>query len=853
MSLMHQWARFYASMGWSIFPLVPGTKSPFKGTHGSSEATTDLAQVDAWWSTHPEANIGIRPSAAGLYVFDVDPRNGGIEDVARLEAEHGPIDSPLRVQSPSGGWHLYFAAPPGQRYSGKPADGIDGKYNGYAVLPPSIHPDGGRYTWAGDVKAAPAAIPQWLVQPVIERPKRASAGGGDIADAAKIAEALDVLDPTDYHQWVHAMASVKHWEDTTPGAEGVGYALVREWSRGDPRHDDGQFEDKWFTWDSHREGARTLGSLLHEAGMTQSQQVRDAAVIFAQSGPEARAAMWPNEPTVSFPKRIAPDELAVDLVATGGAFQQALTEGNLDRMVWIAVRQYPGECDKVLALLVALGMQDADDIRALIAAHMAALPPVDPVELGNGESLSKDPMKIEDAPIYGPEAQLDIFAGCVIVPKRNAALLPDGELLGPEAFNAAFPAGIYALSDRKAVDKPWQAFVSSQFMRWPRVNDVAFRPDLPPLSLFEEDGRPMANNYVPHVLRRAAADVTPFLRHLELMIPDARDREILLAWMAALAQYPGRKFRWAPVLQGCEGNGKGLITSVLQYIVGRRYTHIAQASDLANKFNDWLVGRLLVIINEADFGKDREVIDAIKPLISDDDVGVQGKNKAQETSRNFANFFLTTNHVGAIGQAVKGRRYSVFVTAQQGDDDCELSGMTGDYFDKLIAWQRSGGFEAIADYLINYDIPAAFNPAGKCVRAPRTSSYGITLEAAKGSVEQAIEEAIEEGRPGFRVPFVCGAALNKLLDDARRGMSVPKNKRREVMQSLGYDWHPSLPGGRANRVLGVSGNVKPVIFVKKSHPAWQLRNPIDLIKRFEQTMTPFLSSDDSIDASSSIE
>lgn len=154
-------------MGWHVFPLVAGTKSPFKGSRGSSEATTDLAQIDAWWSANPDANIGTRPSAGGLYVFDVDPRNGGSESFAALQAEHGAIGSLLRVDSPGGGFHNYYAAPmrADATYSSQPAQGIDGKYNGYAVLPPSRHPNGGLYAWAGDLPSVVRAdpIPQWLV------------------------------------------------------------------------------------------------------------------------------------------------------------------------------------------------------------------------------------------------------------------------------------------------------------------------------------------------------------------------------------------------------------------------------------------------------------------------------------------------------------------------------------------------------------------------------------------------------------------------------------------------------------------------------------------------------------------
>lgn len=370
MSAMRDWALFYARLGWSVFPLVPGTKSPFKGTHGSSEATTDEAIIRAWWEAHPDANIGTRPSAAGLYVYDVDPRNGGDADHLRLCEQHGPTYSPLRVNSPSGGWHLYFAAPPGQHYDGKPADGIDGKYNGYAVLPPSVHPCGRRYEWAGEVPgtAGAAPIPAWLVRPAVER-KRADVPG-DLTDVDKIQEALSRRDPTDYHQWTEAMASVKHWEDTG-GADlaGVGYELVRQWSQGDPRHDDGAFADKWETWDSYRPQARTLGSLLHDAGMTAAQRLVDAAAVFASAPAVRQQQWWTTQPVARFKGSLEPSDVLAELHATNRfGFADHLQAHRWERVIPAVVWSVGGSCEAALQVLLASGLGDTPALRSLIAA-----------------------------------------------------------------------------------------------------------------------------------------------------------------------------------------------------------------------------------------------------------------------------------------------------------------------------------------------------------------------------------------------------------------------------------------------------------------------------------------------------
>lgn len=362
MSPLHQWARYYAGRGFAVFPLVPGTKSPFAGSAGSSEATSDLAQVDAWWTAHPTANIACKPSAScgGLYVFDVDPRNGGFEGVASLP----PVISDLRVNSPGGGYHQYLLAPttPGVRYSGAPAQGIDGKYNGYAVLPPSLHPNGGRYEWANGHDAQPGPIPAFLVKHARER----VAGNytGSLDDLARIEQALAAIEPTcDYNQWVGVIASVKHWEDTTEGAGGIGFDLCCEWSSGDPRHDDGAFADKWETWDSDATNARTLGSLLHDAGLTAEQNQVDPAAAFPAAGePHAlstyAAPTWTTEPVANFKG----DEPAADLLGEmladnhrGFAARWQNGADVVDDLCW----RTGGNCERVAEIL-ALGGRHVD-------------------------------------------------------------------------------------------------------------------------------------------------------------------------------------------------------------------------------------------------------------------------------------------------------------------------------------------------------------------------------------------------------------------------------------------------------------------------------------------------------------
>jgi len=363
MSPLHQWARYYAGRGFAIFPLVPGTKSPFAGSTGSTEATTDLARIDAWWAAHPEANIGVKPSAScgGLYVFDVDPRNGGTEGVASLP----PVDSAMRVASPGGGYHLYFAAPnlPTVRYSGAPAQGVDGKYNGYAVLPPSLHPNGSRYEWVNGHDAQPAPIPGFLVKQARATTSEAPRTG-NLADVDRIRQALALI-PADcpYPQWVGTIASVRHWADTTEGADELGYELCREWSAQDPRHDDGQFDDKWNEWTSDGVGLRTIGSLLHDAGLTAEQNQVDPLAAFTAAGvpaelPAPAAAVWTTEPVANFKADAPAADMLGDMLADdhrGFAARWQAGGDVLDDLAW----RCGSNCERVAEIL-ALGGRAVD-------------------------------------------------------------------------------------------------------------------------------------------------------------------------------------------------------------------------------------------------------------------------------------------------------------------------------------------------------------------------------------------------------------------------------------------------------------------------------------------------------------
>jgi hypothetical protein len=164
-----------AGRGWHVFPCVPGSKEPALRGNWQRHATTDPAQICAWWTRRPY-NVGISCGPSGLVVIDLDvPKASdasnddgtvpptGAASLARLCQQHGePYPSAtFTVSTPSGGSHLYFTATSHIRNSASSLGPlIDIRATGGYVLAPGSQVGGRPY--APRNSALPAPLPRWI-------------------------------------------------------------------------------------------------------------------------------------------------------------------------------------------------------------------------------------------------------------------------------------------------------------------------------------------------------------------------------------------------------------------------------------------------------------------------------------------------------------------------------------------------------------------------------------------------------------------------------------------------------------------------------------------------------------------
>lgn len=447
----------------------------------------------------------------------------------------------------------------------------------------------------------------------------------------------------------------------------------------------------------------------------------------------------------------------------------------------------------------------------------------------------KPELRTDGRDFLGPTEQLEFFAGCVYIVEENKVWVPaTGDRLDKARFDIVYSGFSFPVDARneKITNSAWEAFTQSKIFLAPRADRTCFRPEHPAGAVLQEEGRSLVNTYIPITTPTAAGDPSPFLDHLAKLLPVQRDRDILLHYLASIIRNPGMKAQWWPVIQGAEGNGKSLLNRLVAFCIGMRYCHLVNPEAMAktgNQFNGWVQGNLFLGIEEIYVNNRRDFLDSFKTTVTDDRIAMERKGADQGTGDNRLNGIMFTNHADGVPVTVDSRRYCILYTAQQSADDIERDGMGGDYFPNLYdwfygrnKWAEQGpmyGARIMNAWLRSYPLTAELDPAQLCVRAPVTSSTAAALKLSLGRAEQEILEAVEEGRAGFAGGWISSLAVDKLLDDLRA--PVPRTKRRAMLQSLGYDWHPGLRDGRVNNPVQPD-NGKPRLFIKAGHLALNL-------------------------------
>ena len=175
----YEWAKEYTKNGLAVNPVAPHQKIPIQKNW--SKLPIPSEDTLKKWFEGKSNNIAIRTGRiSGIFVVDVDPKDGGDVTIAQLESYYGDLPTTVRVETPSGGWHLYFQLPENvtirNSASTKLGAGIDVRGEGGQVVAPPSVVNGVAYFSDGDEgpenRKLIAHAPQWLIDKCVQTAKR---------------------------------------------------------------------------------------------------------------------------------------------------------------------------------------------------------------------------------------------------------------------------------------------------------------------------------------------------------------------------------------------------------------------------------------------------------------------------------------------------------------------------------------------------------------------------------------------------------------------------------------------------------------------------------------------------------
>ncbi|PRA38304.1 hypothetical protein CQ063_19195 [Brucella pseudogrignonensis] len=384
------------------------------------------------------------------------------------------------------------------------------------------------------------------------------------------------------------------------------------------------------------------------------------------------------------------------------------------------------------------------------------------------------------------------FEGCILIGPENRIIGPNGISYKPDAFNSTFGGKLFIIDNTgRTTNKPWEAANNSPLWTIPKVDGTRFQPVRPIREITTDGlGRRYFNTYIPAKIETMQGDVTPFLRHVALLLPNQNDQRNFIEYLAHCVKYPGFKVPWAPLIQSVEGVGKNVFKQVMRHAIDKQYFYqpkAKQLNDSGAKFNGWMEGKLFFLVDEIKTDEKRDLVETLKPLISEDELEIEGKGVNQRMGDTPGNWLFFSNHKDAIPIHQNGRRWAIFYSAIQTVADLQSRGMTDQYFKALYDWlgdsQNGGhrmGLKFAADYLLNYPIECGALPT----RAPETSSTAEALIESRGWMETLIADAVDSDLPGFRQRWISTAAVARILENNRKSASPVSIGK--AIEALGY-------------------------------------------------------------------
>ncbi len=379
-----------------------------------------------------------------------------------------------------------------------------------------------------------------------------------------------------------------------------------------------------------------------------------------------------------------------------------------------------------------------------------------------------------------------------------------GLLMSAPQFDAAFrhlkEAKRGRLSQRFLKDFPGR-----------KIDEFRFVPGLPDKVSRDETGVIFFNIWRPSSIDPVVGDASIFTDHLHLIAGTNEQFEFLADLLAYIVQNPGKKLMFAALIYGVHGTGKSYIGDVMSELVGRHNATMLVTSELKSSFNEYLINKLLLVVEELMALGRKEITNTLKPIITQPKLPRLEKHKRRGEIDNYVNLILFSNHEDALYIENTERRFFVI--------DSPAPRQPAEYFERLWSW-TAGNYGVILNWFLSRDL-GHFSPM---VPPPETEGLRRVKEAGLSDVAIDMQGRIEH----HETPFVFDIVeAETILNHYYREMGAGKNEVFKALKECGGD-------RKGQHKIIVDGEpIKRSLWIMRNHDQWNSVSPSKRLRAFE--------------------
>lgn len=387
--------------------------------------------------------------------------------------------------------------------------------------------------------------------------------------------------------------------------------------------------------------------------------------------------------------------------------------------------------------------------------------------------------------------------------------LSTGMLLGKNVFD-----NIHA----RDLDRPWASITCHPDFRV--VDRITYSPGEPLIckekSHNSDSIHSCLNIYRPSGVEPEEGDVKIFLELVHHVF-DQNEEAInhVLSFFAYMVQNPGQRINHALVIQGEQGIGKDTILNAISKVIGNHNYSQVTLQHVESQFNDWLLGKQLIVFQEMMAAGRRGIYNKLKTYITEPVVGVNEKHLSLQRLPNRAVYVFLTNYKHAISIDHGDRRVWVWYS--------QATNLPEYFFTKFNDWlANKHSVSALLHFLLSYDT-SKFKPYAP---PPMTGAKEELTKNSASEIEQYLQQAIESGA----WPMGCDLVNVPHLHSAIRPfMRMSLSMLHEALENLGCKRLETRPR---------MGRVRLAVWAVRDWIKWKDKSTQELTKAYRMPLPP---------------